>query len=215
VKRESLNILIAEDDPVSSYMLETTLSKWGYTTIVARDGELALQALQKEDAPQLVILDWMMPNMDGIELCKKLRENPEKQSTYIILLTAKSDKKDVVMGLDMGADDYITKPFDRNELRARVRVGARIIELQQSLADRIAQLEDALANVKQLQGILPICSHCKKVRDDQNYWQQVEAYISTHTDAQFSHGICPECFEQITKTQIDELKHRLRRDTKY
>ncbi len=196
-------------------MLETTLSKWGYTTIVARDGELALHALQKDDAPQLVILDWMMPNMDGIELCKKLRENPEKQSTYIILLTAKSDKKDVVMGLDMGADDYITKPFDRNELRARVRVGARIIELQQSLADRIAQLEDALANVKQLQGILPICSHCKKVRDDQNYWQQVEAYISTHTDAQFSHGICPDCFEQITKTQIDELKHRLRKDTKY
>lgn len=209
-----MDILIVEDDPVSSYMLETTLSKWGYTAIVARDGELALQVLQKDKAPQLVILDWMMPNMDGIELCKKLRENPAKQSTYIILLTAKSDKKDVVMGLDMGADDYITKPFDRNELRARLRVGVRIIELQQSLADRITQLEEALANVKQLQGILPICSHCKKVRDDQNYWQQVESYISTHTDAQFSHGICPECFEQITKTQIDELKYRLRRDTK-
>jgi DNA-binding response OmpR family regulator len=210
-----LDILIAEDDPVSSYMLETTLSKWGYTAIVARDGELALQVLQKDDAPQLVILDWMMPNMDGIELCQKLRENPAKQSTYIILLTAKSDKKDLVMGLDMGADDYITKPFDRNELRARVRVGARMIELQQSLADRITQLEDALANVKQLQGILPICSHCKKVRDDQNYWQQVESYISTHTDAQFSHSICPECFDQITKAQIEELKDRLRKDTKF
>ncbi len=210
-----MDILIAEDDPVSSYMLETTLSKWGYTAIVARDGELALQVLQKDDAPQLVILDWMMPNMDGIELCQKLRENPAKQSTYIILLTAKSDKKDLVMGLDMGADDYITKPFDRNELRARVRVGARMIELQQSLADRITQLEDALANVKQLQGILPICSHCKKVRDDQNYWQQVESYISTHTDAQFSHSICPECFDQITKAQIEELKDRLRKDTKF
>jgi phosphoserine phosphatase RsbU/P len=210
-----VNILIAEDDPVSSYMLETTLSKWGYTVTIANDGDLALQALQQKDAPQLVILDWMMPNLDGIELCRKLREDPAKQSIYIILLTAKSDKKDVVIGLDMGADDYITKPFDSEELRARVRVGARMVELQQTLAHRITQLEVAMANVKQLQGILPICSHCKKVRDDQNYWQQVESYISTHTDAQFSHSICPECFEHITKTQIEELKHRMRRDTKY
>jgi phosphoserine phosphatase RsbU/P len=210
-----VNILIAEDDPVSSYMLETTLSKWGYRVTIANDGDLALQTLQQKDAPQLVILDWMMPNLDGIELCRKLREDPAKQSTYIILLTAKSDKKDVVIGLDMGADDYITKPFDSEELRARVRVGARMVELQNILANRITQLEDAMANVKQLQGILPICSHCKKVRDDQNYWQQVESYISTHTDAQFSHSICPECFEHITKTQIEELKHRMRRDTKY
>jgi sigma-B regulation protein RsbU (phosphoserine phosphatase) len=210
-----VNILIAEDDPVSSYMLETTLTKWGYDVIVANDGELALQVLQQQDAPQLVILDWMMPNLDGLALCKKLREDPAKQSTYIILLTAKSDKKDVVIGLDLGADDYITKPFDSEELRARVRVGARMVALQQTLADRITQLQDAIANVKQLQGILPICSHCKKVRDDQNYWQQVESYISTHTDAEFSHGICPDCFEKITKTQIEALKHRMRRDTKY
>jgi sigma-B regulation protein RsbU (phosphoserine phosphatase) len=210
-----VNILIAEDDPVSCYMLETTLLKWGYQVTVTRDGEMAYQVLQQGDAPQLVILDWMMPNMDGLELCRKLREDPAKQSTYIILLTAKSDKKDIVMGLEVGADDYITKPFDREELRVRVRVGARMVDLQQTLADRVSQLEVALANVKQLQGILPICSHCKKVRDDQNYWQQVESYISSHTDAQFSHSICPECFEQITKTQIEELKHRLRRDTKY
>jgi phosphoserine phosphatase RsbU/P len=210
-----VNILIAEDDPVSSYMLDTTLSKWGYKVIVAHDGELAWQVLQQKEAPQLVILDWMMPNLDGIELCKKLREDSARQSTYIILLTAKSDTKDVVIGLDMGADDYITKPFDREELRARVRVGARMVELQQTLADRISQLEDAIANVKQLQGILPICSHCKKVRDDQNYWQQVESYISTHTDAEFSHSICPDCFEKITKTQIESLKQRMRRDTKY
>jgi CheY-like chemotaxis protein len=196
-------------------MLETTLLKWGYKVIVTRDGEIAYQVLQQEDAPPLLILDWMMPNMDGLELCRKLREDPAKHSTYIIMLTAKSDKKDIVMGLEVGADDYITKPFDREELRVRVRVGARIIELQQTLANRVAELEEALANVKQLQGILPICSHCKKVRDDQNYWQQVESYISTHTDAQFSHSICPECFEQITKTQIEELKHRLRRDNKY
>jgi CheY-like chemotaxis protein len=196
-------------------MLETTLSKWGYNVMVTRDGEMAYQALQQEEAPHLVIVDWMMPNMDGLELCRKLREDPSKQSIYIIMLTAKSDKKDIVMGLEVGADDYITKPFDREELRVRVRVGARIVELQSTLADRVKELEEALANVKQLQGILPICSHCKKVRDDQNYWQQVESYISSHTDAQFSHSICPECFEQITKTQIEELKHRLRKDTKY
>lgn len=210
-----MNILIAEDDPVSSYMLNTTLSKWGYEVIVANDGELALQVLQRQNAPQLIIIDWMMPNLDGIELCRKLRENPANQYTYIIMLTAKSDKKDVVTGLETGADDYITKPFDREELRARVRVGARMVELQQTLAERITQLQDAIASVKQLQGILPICSHCKKVRDDQNYWQQVESYISTHTDAEFSHSICPDCFETITKTQLEAIKHRMRRDTKY
>ncbi|MBI3654544.1 MAG: response regulator [Acidobacteria bacterium] len=210
-----VNILIAEDDPVSCYMLETTLLKWGYQVTVTGDGALAYQALQEKDAPHLVILDWMMPNLDGLELCRKLRQDPTKQSTYIIMLTAKSEKKDIITGLEEGADDYITKPFDREELRVRVRVGARIVELQQTLADRVNELEAALTNVKQLQGILPICSHCKKVRDDQNYWQQVESYISKHTDAQFSHSICPDCFEQITKAQIEELKHRLRKDTKF
>jgi len=205
-----VKILIAEDDPVSCYMLEATLAKWGYTVVVTRDGAAAFKALQQDDAPQIAILDWMMPNLDGLQVCERLRQNPLKQGIYIILLTARSEKQDIIRGLEVGADDYIVKPFDRDELRARIRVGCRIAELQEALAVRVSELEAALANVKQLQGILPICSHCKKVRNDDNYWEQVETYISTHTDAEFSHSICPDCFESITKPQIEALKERLR-----
>lgn len=204
-----MKVLIAEDDPVSCYVLETTLNKWGYEVTVTRDGQEALNALLADDAPQLAILDWMMPNLDGLEVCRKLREHAEKQSTYVILLTAKTEKKDVVAGLEVGADDYITKPFDRSELRARVRVGARMVELQEALAARVGELQEALASVKQLQGILPICSHCKKIRDDQNYWQQVESYVSSHTDAHFSHSICPDCYERYTKPQLEALRQQM------
>jgi phosphoserine phosphatase RsbU/P len=135
---------------------------------------------------------------------------PETRSTppppYLILLTAKGRREDIITGLKAGANDYVTKPFDREELRARVQVGARIVELQHSLADRVHALEEALARVKQLQGLLPICSYCKKIRDDQNYWQQVENYISRHSEAQFSHSICPGCYEQLVKPELDQLR---------
>jgi DNA-binding response OmpR family regulator len=119
-------------------------------------------------------------------------------------LTTKSDKEDVVVGLDAGADDYVTKPFDREELRARVQVGLRVVQLQHALADRVNELEEALSRVKQLQGLLPICSFCKRVRNDQNYWQQVESYVTQHSEAKFSHSICPDCFEQYVKKEFDE-----------
>lgn len=202
-----MRILIAEDDPVSRHMLQTTLVKWEYDVIVTCDGAEAWQVLQSKDAPKLAILDWMMPNMDGIEVCKKVREASSSQSTYIILLTAKGQKEDIVTGLQAGADDYVTKPFHREELRARVKAGVRIIELQRNLANRVKELEDALSQIKQLQGLLPICSYCKKIRDDQNYWQRVEDYISEHSEAQFSHGICPDCYEKFVKPELMKLDH--------
>ena len=110
------------------------------------------------------------------------------------------------MGLDAGADDYLAKPFDRNELRARVQVGVRVVELQRHLAEHIKELETALSQVKQLQGILPICSYCKKIRDDQNYWQRVESYISDHSEAEFSHSICPSCYEDVVKPELEMHK---------
>lgn len=112
-------------------------------------------------------------------------------------------------GLDAGADDYIIKPFNREELRARVKVGVRILDLQNNLAGRVSELERAMAGVKQLQGLLPICCYCKKIRDDQNYWQQVEGYISRHSEAQFSHGVCPDCFEKIVKPELARSMHPL------
>lgn len=199
-----MDILIAEDDPVSRRTLEVILQRWGHRVVVTSDGQAALETLNRDDAPPLAILDWMMPNVDGLTICRRLRDNPAKRSTYIILLTARGDKRDIVAGLDSGADDYITKPFDRDELQARVNVGLRMIDLQQRLAERVAELEAALKRVNQLQGLLPICCYCKCIRNDNNYWQRVEEYIGEHSGAQFSHGICPNCFETVVKEQLRE-----------
>ncbi len=134
-----------------------------------------------------------------------IRACPRTVPTYVILLTALGGRQNVIQGLHAGADDYITKPFDREELRARLEVGRRIVELQRSLAERVRQLEVALARVKQLQGLVPICSYCKKIRNDRNYWQQLESYLSDHSEAQFSHGICPECYERFVRPELDKL----------
>lgn len=180
-----MKILIAEDEPVSRRLLETNLTKWGYEVVVTQDGLEALQELQKPDAPKLIITDWMMPRLDGLQVCQEIRKLPNSEQTYIIFLTARESKADIVAGLNAGADDYVTKPFSREELQARVQVGVRIMELQSNLSERVQELEEALTRVKQLQGLLPICSYCKKVRNDQNYWLQVEDYISEHTEAVF------------------------------
>jgi DNA-binding response OmpR family regulator len=200
-----MKILIAEDDLVSRRMLEATLQKWGYELVAVTDGLAAWQALQGENPPLLAILDWMMPDMDGIEVCRKVRELSRAPQTYLILLTARGSSEDVVRGLEAGANDYVTKPFDREELRARVQVGMRVVELQANLAERVLELEEALARVKQLQGLLPICSYCKKIRDDRNYWRQVESYVSEHSEAVFSHGICPECYDKFVKPELEKL----------
>ncbi len=140
-----MRILIAEDDPVSRRLLEATLGKWGHAVVVARDGDEALAVLQSADTPALAILDWMMPGLAGVEVCRRVRQAPAATPTYIILLTAKTEKEDVVAGLEAGADDYLTKPFARVELRARIEVGGRVIKLQRGLAERVEELNQALA----------------------------------------------------------------------
>jgi CheY-like chemotaxis protein len=194
-----MKILIADDEPASRRLLEVTLKKWGYEVIVTADGERAWEAAQAPDAPTLMILDWSMPGMDGIEVCRKVRKRTAVRSAYIILLTSRDSKDDLVEGLEAGADDYVTKPFDPQELRARVRVGERILLLQNTLAQRVEELEAALSREKHLQGLLPICCYCKKIRDDGNYWHQVESYVAQFADVRFSHSVCPECTEQFRK----------------
>ena len=192
-----MKVLIAEDDPVSRRLLQAALIKWGYEVTVTTNGKEAWEALQAPDAPSLLILDWLMPEMDGVEVCRQARQLEALKSSYIILLTSRGSKDDIVQGLEAGADDYVTKPFDHGELRARVQVGSRVVQLQTALADRVKELEEAMANVKQLQGLLPICCYCKKIRDDGNYWHRVESYITGHANVRFSHGICPDCTQKL------------------
>ncbi|HYH64815.1 MAG TPA: response regulator [Urbifossiella sp.] len=195
-------VLIAEDDAVSRTVLDRTLKGWGYDVTVTKDGEEAWNLLKREDAPRLAVIDWMMPGFEGPEVCRRVRAMARPVPTYIILLTAKGGSDDIVTGLESGADDYLAKPFDRNELRARVRVGERVVALHQGLADRVQELETALTQVKQLKGLLPICAYCKSVRDDKNYWTRVETYIAANSDARFSHGICPDCWKGVVEPEF-------------
>jgi diguanylate cyclase (GGDEF)-like protein len=143
-----MRILIAEDDAVSSRILATTLIKWGHEVVITADGLEAWAALRKHDAPQLAILDWMMPGIEGPEVCRRIRRDVKTASTYIILLTALGRKEQMVAGMESGADDYLTKPFDRHELRVRLQAGERIVELQNSLAERVQDLEAAIVERK-------------------------------------------------------------------
>lgn len=200
-----MRILIAEDDPVSRRMLEATLQGWDYEVIVAGDGAAAWEMLQSPDSPRIALLDWMMPGLDGLEVVHNLRQLEHGRLTYVILLTARSDKQDIVTGLQRGANDYMVKPFHRDELRARIHVGAQMVKLQEELAAKVEELQTALSEVKQLQGIIPICCYCKKVRSDNKFWQRVEDYIEQRSDAGFSHGICPECWDTTVRPQMEEM----------
>ena len=199
-----MRILIAEDDATSRLVIQATLQKAGYEVLATCDGLEALSAMQAVDAPRLAILDWMMPGIDGVEVCRHVRARETQNPPYILLLTALSRKEDIITGLEAGADDYVIKPFDRGELLARVRVGERVIALQQALNERIAQLQEALEHIRTLQGILPICAYCKKIRNDEGYWEQVDAYIRAHSDADFTHGICPDCLEKLLAESFPE-----------
>lgn len=204
-----MNILVADDDDITRLTVGSALGQWGYTVIDVSNGALAWAELQKLDGPRIAMLDWQMPGMDGPDICRHVRATPHLASVYLILLTGRDSQADVNEGLTAGADDYIAKPFNFDELQLRVRTGARIRQLQDDLSRRVSELENALAQVRLLQGILPICSYCKKIRDDANYWQQVESYIATHAEVRFSHGICPDCYESQVKPQL----RKMNRDT--
>jgi sigma-B regulation protein RsbU (phosphoserine phosphatase) len=196
-----MRVLIADDDRVTTAILTRALGNWGFDVGVAHDGESAWETI-RAGGPQLAIVDWMMPGLDGPALCRRVRESTSTAHLYVILLTARDSRADLVAGLDAGADDYLVKPFDHDELRARIQVGARVVALQQRLAERVAELEAAVSIVKRLHGMIPICSYCKRIRSDRDDWEPLETYISEHSDAQFSHGICPPC---LTKAWDEEL----------
>ncbi|MGE0040522.1 MAG: response regulator transcription factor [Vicinamibacterales bacterium] len=199
---QGVRVLVADDEPVSRTVVAAMLRREGYDVVVAADGAEALAILSEPGAPPIAVLDWMMPGLDGTEVLRRLRSGETSTPTWVVLLTSRDSREDIVAGLGAGADDYVTKPPDEAELAARLRVGVRVVQLQQALADRVAHLQDALSHVKQLHGLLPICSYCKRIRDDGNYWRQVESYIAEHADVQFSHSYCPDCYAQHVEPQL-------------
>lgn len=191
-----MKILIADDDAVAARILEATLLRLDWEVTTVRDGATAwetLETMHVDELPELVVLDWMMPGLDGVEVCRRLRSSPRYELTYVLLLTSRGAKEDVAQALAAGANDYMTKPFDAIELEARVRVGERVVKLQTSLAARVTELEEAIALVRKLKGLLPICAWCKMVRNETNYWEPLDSYITSHTDVALTHSICPNC----------------------
>jgi phosphoserine phosphatase RsbU/P len=186
-----MKILIAEDDDVSRLVLLTKLKKMGHEVVATEDGEAAWSSFLSQ-APQLTITDWMMPKVDGLDLCRMIRAHVQPKYAYVIFLTALAGKKYYFEGMEAGADDFLNKPVDMDELTARLRVAERVLTLH--------------TEVRQLEGLLPICSYCKKIRDDQNTWQPIEGYISNRTEAKFSHGACPSCIEKYVKPDMEAYR---------
>lgn len=185
-----MKILIAEDDAVARFILVGTLKKHHHELVVALNGEEALSEFRKNYFP-VVISDWMMPEMNGLDLCRAIRRVSRDKYSYVLILTSLSGKANYLEAMEAGADDFMNKPFDEEQLVARLRVAERILGLRE--------------HVKRLEGMLPICAYCKKIRDEKNSWQQIERYITPRTQAQFSHTICPECYEKVIKPQLKDV----------
>ncbi len=189
-------VLVAEDEAVTRLLLTSTLTRFGYDVVAVEDGVRAWEILSGSRPPSLAVLDWQMPGLDGPQICERIRARQASSYTYVLLVTARSSKSDVVTGLSAGADDFISKPVDPEEMRARLRVGERVLKLEQSLAEQITRLQEERAHVQELQGMIPICMHCKRIRGQEQIWERVETYIESHSSAKFSHALCQDCLEK-------------------
>jgi two-component system response regulator VanR len=256
---KQVNILIVEDSPTQTKFLRLILEKKGYIVDSATNGVKALECIRHKK-PNLIITDIIMPEMDGFALCKALKSAPDLKQIPVMLLTSLSDPQDVIKGLQAGADNFLTKPYEDDFLILRIqhifanqelrknwnsnseieimfaeqkyfinsdrmqivdlllstyenavqknnelyKANNALIEIQQQLEQKTVDLEklnqnllQALAEVKTLSGLLPICAHCKKIRDDDGYWNQIESYMAKRTDVEFTHGICPDCAKKF------------------
>ena len=194
--KEEIKILIVDDDPDVLWASSRVIKSEGYQVLTASSGTTCM-AMVKKHRPDLILMDVVLPDIHGTELCKEIKSDPALQGIYIILLSGqKTSSGEQADGLDVGADGYIARPLSNRELKARVSAMVRILRAERERDRLIAELKDALLQVKRLSGLLPLCSYCKKIRDDKGYWNQVDAYIQDHSEADVSHSICPDCAEK-------------------
>ncbi len=187
-----MKILAVEDDPVARAVLRQGLRRLGYDAVEAADGVDAWDAMQREPV-RVVVSDWLMPRVDGLELCRKIRAQVGGEYVYFILLTvAGATEENQRAAADAGVDDFLTKPLNLSDLWTRLRVAERILRYT--------------TQVRQLEELLPICTYCKKIRDDQNYWQQMEGYINERTGSEFSHSVCPDCYNRVIIPELTKMK---------
>lgn len=179
-----MKIIVAEDDPVSRERLTSALSRLGHEVQAFPNGGAAWRAFQNSKA-RLIISDWMMPEMDGLEFCRAVRKAESPDYVYFILVTAlRTGSQDYDRAVQAGVDDFLVKPIDADSIWRRLFVAERILNYT--------------VTIRQLTDLIPICMYCKKIRNDSDYWQSIENYIHEHTGSDFSHGICPECYERFT-----------------
>ena len=183
-----VSILVVDDDPVARAQLSALVRAAGYQVSLAEHGSEAWDTLQVARIP-VVISDWYMPEMDGPELCRRIRARRDQPYVYFILITSRGGKEQYLAGMRAGADDFITKPVDADQLCARLTVAERILGVRREL--------------QQLEGLLSVCAYCKRIRDDQENWSSLEGYIEKRSEAQFSHGICPECYAKHVQPQLE------------
>ncbi|MDH3973234.1 MAG: response regulator [Deltaproteobacteria bacterium] len=207
-----MRILIVDDDEDTRILLASFLSKEGYENVIsASSANEAFQALdienrdpEKKAEADLILMDIIMPGTDGVEGCRQIKKNNLYKDVPIVMVTSRREDEYLVKAFAAGAVDYITKPFNKVELMVRVRSVIKLKEEMDKRKTRERELEKALSDIKVLSGLIPICSHCKKMRNDEGYWQHLEKFIAERSNANFTHGICNECLKKFYPDLADE-----------
>ncbi|MCA1788226.1 MAG: response regulator [Desulfobacteraceae bacterium] len=193
---QQIKILIVDDDPDVLFATSRLVKKAGYAVMEASTGEAAVK-IAREKKPDLILLDVVLPDIMGTEVCRQIKADPRTGGGYVILTSGMKTASDQQAdGLDAGADGYISRPVSNRELIARIDAMVRILTAERERDQVIEELQQALAKIRKLSKLLPVCMHCKKIRDDKGYWSELEAYIRENTDTEFSHSICRECAQK-------------------
>ncbi len=201
-----MRILVADDDAVFRKLYSSLLEHNGHDPVLVETGEQAWQALQRIDAPRFAVLDWTMPGIEGVDLCRRLRATARHRLSYLIVVTSRSNTVDLVTALDAGADDFLAKPFSPGEFLARIRAGVRSLTRQDQLLDLLVTLQAAASSRFTNAPVVPVCMYCKSVRDPSDCWHERDDFLATATGPPLSHGICPACEAGIVAPMLEQVE---------